>query len=99
MLFALGIMGFGTSRVMPTANSSMNENAGPHAGVAGAIGSTLQQLGASVGLAIPVALVPVTDHAASVAAGVAAISLTLGAIYVSVTQKATTSKATIGPRP
>lgn len=99
MLFALGVMGFGTSRVMPTANSSMNQNAGLHAGVAGAIGSTLQQLGASVGLAIPVALVPVTDHAASVAAGVAAISLTLGAIYVSVTQKAAESKATIGPRP
>ncbi|MDJ0363418.1 MFS transporter [Rhodococcus sp. H29-C3] len=98
ILLALGIMGFGTSRVMPTANSAMNENAGRHAGVAGAIGSTLQQLGGSVGLAIPVALLPFTDHAASVAAGVSAISLVAGAIFVLAIRKTPTFATTIGSK-
>ncbi|MBE1470765.1 MFS transporter [Kibdelosporangium phytohabitans] len=68
ILAALGLMGLGTSQVMPNANSAMNQDAGPHAGVAGAVGTTLQQLGGSFGLAIPVAFAAWTTHAASVTA-------------------------------
>lgn len=80
ILTTLGIMGLGTSQVMPTAKSAMNRDAGPHAGVAGAVGTTLQQLGASVGLAVPVALAAVTTHGTSIAAAVTALALIIASI-------------------
>ncbi|OYO10054.1 hypothetical protein CGZ98_13225 [Enemella evansiae] len=79
VLAGLVLMGVGTSQVMPNANSAMNRDAGPHAGVAGAVGTTLQQLGGSLGLAIPVALTLGTSHAAQAAAGVTAAALVIGA--------------------
>lgn len=77
VLGALILMGLGTSQVMPNANSAMNQNAGQHAGVAGAVGTTLQQVGGSVGLAAPVALAAMTGHTTSVAASVTALALLL----------------------
>lgn len=79
-LGALALMGVGTSQVMPNANSAMNRHAGPHSGVAGAVGTTLQQLGGSVGLAVPVALATVTTPTAGVAAGITALALSVGAV-------------------
>ncbi|MFC4002831.1 MFS transporter [Prauserella oleivorans] len=78
VVITLGIMGLGTSQVMPNANSAMNRDAGPHAGVAGAVGTTLQQLGASVGLALPVTLTAMTAHAPGIAPGVTALALMIG---------------------
>lgn len=78
VLAALGLMGVGTSQVMPNANSAMNRDAGPHAGVAGGVGTTLQQVGGSVGLALPVSLAVATTRATSLAAGVTALALLAG---------------------
>ena len=80
VLATLGLMGLGTSQVMPSASSAMNRDAGPHAGVAGAVGATLQQLGASVGLAVPVALTAVTTHSTSATAGVTALALIVASV-------------------
>ncbi|WP_164477741.1 MFS transporter [Nocardioides pantholopis] len=97
VLAALGVMGLGTSQVMPAANSAMNRDAGPHAGVAGAVGTTLQQLGASVGLAIPVALAAITAHATSIAIGVTALALVVGSALALRQQAGST--ATPAPTP
>lgn len=81
-LTALAVMGGGTSLVMPTANSEMNRDAGEHVGVAGAIGTTLQQLGASIGLALPVALTPVGAEPARSASGITAAALVAAAVFL-----------------
>lgn len=80
VVVGLALMGAGTSQVMPNANSAMNRDAGAHAGVAGAVGTTLQQLGGSIGLAIPVALSAGTAHAAQAAAGLTAGALIAGVV-------------------
>lgn len=80
ILAALGLMGLGTSQLMPNANSAMNQDAGSHAGVAGAVGTTLQQLGGSVGLAVPVAFATASAHATSLAAGITALALLGGSL-------------------
>ena len=80
VLGALVLMGLGTSQIMPNANSAMNRDAGKHAGVAGAVGTTLQQLGGSVGLAVPVALAAVTTQSVSVTATLTALALVLASI-------------------
>ncbi len=87
-LVALTLMGVGTSQVMPNASSAMNRDAGPHAGVAGAVGTTLQQVGGSVGLAAPVALAAVTGHATSVGAGLVALLLVLTSLLAFRTSEA-----------
>lgn len=81
-LFGLGIMGLGTAQVMPTANSEMNRDAGHHAGVAGAVGTTLQQLGASVGLALPTALTPFAANPGRLSTALTAAALTLAAASI-----------------
>lgn len=80
VLVALGLMGLGTSQVMPNANSAMNRDAGAHTGVAGAVGTTSQQIGGSVGMAVPVALAVVTAHVTTLVAGLTAIALLGGAV-------------------
>ncbi|MCF7553729.1 MFS transporter [Pseudonocardia sp. WMMC193] len=96
VLAALVLMGLGTSQVMPNANSAMNRDAGPHAGVAGAVGTTLQQLGGSVGLAVPVALAAATTYATSIAAGATALVLLVGSVLAC---RQSTSRALHAPRP
>jgi hypothetical protein len=91
-------MGLGTSQVMPNANSAMNQDAGPHAGVAGAVGTTLQQLGGSLGLAIPVALAAWTPHATSVAAVITALLL-LSASLLALRQPQITTTPTASTEP
>lgn len=98
MLLALVLMGVGTSQVMPNANSAMNRDAGPHAGVAGAVGTTLQQVGGSVGLAAPVALSAVTTHATGVTAGLSAAALLLASLLAFRTTTAATSVVREGDR-
>ncbi|MEU4668934.1 hypothetical protein AB0F91_13385 [Amycolatopsis sp. NPDC023774] len=80
ILAALGLVGLGTSQVMANANSAMNQDAGPHAGVAGAVGTTLQPLGGSVGVALPVALAAAGTHATILTAGVTAVALLAGSV-------------------
>ncbi|WIX79910.1 hypothetical protein QRX50_03665 [Amycolatopsis carbonis] len=92
ILAALALMGLGTSQVMPNANSAMNQNAEPHAGVAGAVGPTLQQLGGSVGLALPVALAAAGSHATSLAVGVTAVALLAGSVLALRQPRATTDR-------
>jgi hypothetical protein len=43
------LLGLGTSLVLPVANSTVTLGAGPHSGVAAAMGATSQQIGASPG--------------------------------------------------
>lgn len=98
VFITLGVMGLGTSQVMPNANSAMNRDAGSHAGVAGAVGTTLQQLGASVGLAVPVALAVLTTHATSIAAAVTALGLLVASVYAVRQQRPTTTRPTPAPK-
>ncbi|MET9735205.1 MFS transporter [Streptomyces sp. NPDC006458] len=98
ILAALALMGLGTSQVMPNANSAMNQDAGPHSGVAGAVGTTLQQLGGSLGLAMPVALAAWSTHATSVAAVVTALLL-LSASLLALRQPQITTTPTAATEP
>ncbi|WP_171007120.1 MFS transporter [Brevibacterium sp. 2SA] len=91
LIITLALMGVGTSQVMPHANSAMNRDAGTHAGVAGGVGTTLQQLGGSVGLALPVAFATVTAHTTNFAAGITALTLVIGAAVVLWPSKRTTN--------
>jgi len=98
ILVALGLMGLGTSQVMPNANSAMNQDAGPHAGVAGAVGTTLQQLGGCLGLALPVALAARTTHTTSAAAVLTALLL-LSASFLALRQPQITTTPTAATEP
>lgn len=53
LLACLALMGLGTAQIMPVANSAATKNAGADTGVAGAVGITFQQLGASIGASLP----------------------------------------------
>jgi len=53
LLACLALMGLGTAHVMPVANGAATKAAGPDTGVAAAIGTTFQQIGASIGASLP----------------------------------------------
>ncbi|MCM0638396.1 MFS transporter [Cellulomonas wangsupingiae] len=52
VLPVLLLLGLGTGCVQPAANSAATHRAGPASGVAGAVASTAQQVGSSIGLAL-----------------------------------------------
>lgn len=84
LLACLALMGLGTANIMPVANGAATKNAGPDTGVAGALGTTFQQIGASIGASLPAlihALSPglTISETYSAAAIVGSVSLLLGA--------------------
>lgn len=85
------LLGLGTGCVQPAANSAATHRAGPASGVAGAVASTSQQVGSSLGLALLGTIAATTtagsargtslaDQHASVMAGYQTASLTGAAI-------------------
>ncbi|WZH36873.1 MAG: MFS transporter [Microbacterium enclense] len=64
------LLGVGTGCVQPAANSAATYRAGPASGVAGAVASTSQQVGSSLGMAL-LGAIAATTTAASVSGGVA----------------------------
>lgn len=88
------LLGFGTGCVQPAANSAATHRAGPASGVAGAVASTAQQVGSSLGLALlgtiaatttagAIAADPGRDADAAIVHGYSTASLT-GAVILAV---------------
>ena len=88
------LLGLGTGCVQPAANSAATHRAGPASGVAGAVASTAQQVGSSLGLALlgtiaatttagTLAATPGGDAGAAIIHGYATASLT-GAVLLAV---------------
>lgn len=62
------LLGIGTASVQPASNSAATYNAGPASGSAGAVASTAQQVGSSLGMAL-LGSIAAAATAAAIAAG------------------------------
>lgn len=103
------LLGLGTGCVQPAANSAATHRAGPASGVAGAVASTAQQVGSSLGLALLGTIAATATAAASttttaggtasaMVSGYSAASLT-GAVTLAVAAVAVLILAGLRPAP